>query len=229
MSCRPLLAALTGATNAYSDYTRTRARRLIQEIADHYAVQRTQLICICLGAVGAAIIMAWLIARSLTRALGTEPGTLSEIIRRVCGGDLSPVVGAQTAPSGSVLASMGAMQASLMQLIGQVRTSADNVATGSSQIASGNQDLSSRTEQQASSLQETVSSMEELTSTVKQNAENAQQASTLAANASEVALKGSAVVAEVVATMTDIRQSSTKVADITGIIEALPFRPISWR
>jgi methyl-accepting chemotaxis protein-1 (serine sensor receptor) len=222
--CRPLLAALTGATNAYSDYTRTRARGLIQDAADRYTVQRTQLMGICLGAVGAAIAMAWLITRSLMRALGTEPGSLGEIVRRVADGDLSPVAGAQTAPSASVLASMGAMQTSLMQLIGQVRTSADNVATGSSQIASGNQDLSSRTEQQASSLQETVSSMDELTSTVRQNAQNAQQASTLAANASEVAQKGSAVVGEVVATMTEIRQSSTKVADITGIIEGIAFQ-----
>lgn len=56
---------------------------------------------------------------------------------------------ADSAPAGSVLASMGAMQGSLVKLIGQVRIAADSIATGSSQIASGNQDLSSRTEQQA--------------------------------------------------------------------------------
>ena len=66
--------------------------------------------------------------------------------------------------------------------------------------------------------------MEELTSTVKQNAENAQQASALAANASEVAHKGSTVVGQVVDTMTDINQSSTKIAKITGIIEGIAFQ-----
>ncbi|CAJ3791371.1 methyl-accepting chemotaxis protein [Burkholderia pseudomallei] len=217
--CRPLLAQLVKATNAYSEYTRGRAQEMVRESADHYASQRLLLVGLC-----AAVIAAILIARGLMRALGAEPATLGDVTRRVANGDLSPVAGAQTAPSGSVLASMGEMQASLVRLIGQVSTAADSIATGSSQIASGNQDLSSRTEHQASSLQETASSMEELTSTVRQNAENAQQASSLAANASEVAQKGSTVVGQVVDTMTDISQSSEKVAEITGIIESIAFQ-----
>ncbi|EIF34916.1 methyl-accepting chemotaxis protein [Burkholderia sp. Ch1-1] len=222
--CRPLLAALVKATDAYSDFASFRSQELLQESAARYATQRMLLIGICLAAIAAAGVAAFLITRSVTRALGAEPAELGEVTRRVAGGDLSLVPGAQAAPRGSVLASMGEMQASLVKLIAQVRTSADNIATGSSEIASGNQDLSSRTEQQASSLQETASSMEELTSTVKQNAENAQQASALAANASEVAQKGSAVVGQVVETMTDISESSTKIADITGIIEGIAFQ-----
>ncbi|ALB93778.1 methyl-accepting chemotaxis protein [Burkholderia pseudomallei] len=222
--CRPLLAQLVKATNAYSEYTRGRAQEMVRESADHYASQRLLLVSLCAAAIGAAVIAAILIARGLMRALGAEPATLGDVTRRVANGDLSPVAGAQTAPSGSVLASMGEMQASLVRLIGQVSTAADSIATGSSQIASGNQDLSSRTEHQASSLQETASSMEELTSTVRQNAENAQQASSLAANASEVAQKGSTVVGQVVDTMTDISQSSEKVAEITGIIESIAFQ-----
>ncbi|WP_255214030.1 methyl-accepting chemotaxis protein, partial [Burkholderia pseudomallei] len=220
--CRPLLAQLVKATNAYSEYTRGRAQEMVRESADHYASQRLLLVSLCAAAIGAAVIAAILIARGLMRALGAEPATLGDVTRRVANGDLSPVAGAQTAPSGSVLASMGEMQASLVRLIGQVSTA--SIATGSSQIASGNQDLSSRTEHQASSLQETASSMEELTSTVRQNAENAQQASSLAANASEVAQKGSTVVGQVVDTMTDISQSSEKVAEITGIIESIAFQ-----
>ena len=111
-----------------------------------------------------------------------------------------------------------------MQLIDQVRQVAHGIASDVGQIASGNQDLSSRTEQQASSLQETASSMEELTSTVKQNADNAQQACTLAADASNIAQRGSSVVGNVVSTMTDIRDSSAKVAEITGIIEGIAFQ-----
>ncbi|MDF6842525.1 methyl-accepting chemotaxis protein, partial [Escherichia coli] len=85
-------------------------------------------------------------------------------------------------------------------------------------------DLSQRTEAQASSLQETAASMEELTSTVKQNAENAQHATALASTASEVALKGSTVVSQVVTTMQDISDRSSKIADITGIIEGIAFQ-----
>ncbi|WP_017773535.1 methyl-accepting chemotaxis protein [Paraburkholderia kururiensis] len=222
--CRPLLAELIKSTNAYSHYTRSRAQQMMQESAEHYASQRVLLIGICLAALAAAVVAALLITRGLTRSLGAEPSTLSDITRRVAAGDLSTVAGAQSAPKGSVLASMSEMQASLVRLIAQVRTAADGIATGSSEIASGNQDLSSRTEQQASSLQETASSMEELTSTVRQNAENAQQASALAGNASEVAHKGSTVVGQVVETMTDISHSSSKIAEITGIIEGIAFQ-----
>ncbi|KLU20650.1 chemotaxis protein [Caballeronia mineralivorans PML1(12)] len=222
--CRPLLAALIKATNAYSNYTRSRAEQMVQESTEHYVNQRTLLMMICLVALCAAVGAAFVITRGLTRALGAEPGVLSEVTRRVAAGDLNPVPGAQHAPPGSVLASMGEMQGSLVRLIGQVRTSADSIATGSSQIAAGNVDLSSRTEQQAASLQETASSMEELTSTVKQNAENAQQASALAADASDVAQKGSVVVSQVVDTMGDISGSSTKIAEITGIIEGIAFQ-----
>ncbi|RQQ21733.1 methyl-accepting chemotaxis protein [Burkholderia stagnalis] len=222
--CRPLLVALINATNAYSEYTHGRATKMIEEASEELSRQRTLLIAICLGSVVAAVVAGLLITRSLTRALGAEPVQLREVTRQVAKGDLRSVENAVGAPMGSVLASIREMQGSLVALIGQVRASADNIATGSSQIASGNQDLSSRTEQQASSLQETASSMEELTSTVKQNAENAQQASALAANASEVAQKGSTVVGHVVETMNDISQSSTKVAEITGIIEGIAFQ-----
>ncbi|SAK97503.1 methyl-accepting chemotaxis protein [Caballeronia pedi] len=222
--CRPLLVALITATNAYSTYTRQREEQLVHESEAQYANQRTLLIAMCMTAVILAAIAGVLITRSLTRALGGEPDTLSRVSRRVAEGDLSAVEGARKAPAGSVMASMGVMQASLVKLIGEVRIASDNIATGSSQIASGNQDLSSRTEQQAASLQETASSMEELTATVKQNAENAQQASALAANASEVAHKGSKVVSNVVQTMGDINERSTKVAEITGIIEGIAFQ-----
>jgi len=165
-----------------------------------------------------------LLLRTLMRALGAEPDILSEVTQRVASGDLSPVPGAHQAPAGSVLASMGEMQGSLVKLIGQVRIAAESIASGSSQIAAGNVDLSSRTEEQAASLEETAASMEELTSTVKQNSDSAQQASGLAATASSVAQKGHAVVMQVVSTMEDISQSSTKIADITGLIEGIAFQ-----
>jgi methyl-accepting chemotaxis protein-1 (serine sensor receptor) len=165
-----------------------------------------------------------LITRGIVRALGAEPDQLGEVARRVASGDLGPVADAERAPPGSVLASMSTMQTSLVGLIGDVRASADSIATGSSQIATGNIDLSTRTEQQAASLEETASSMEQLTATVRQNAENAQQASTLSATASAVAQQGNAVVGRVVDTMSSISSSSSKIADITGIIEGIAFQ-----
>ena len=85
-------------------------------------------------------------------------------------------------------------------------------------------DLCARTEQQASNLAATATSMEQLTVTVKQNADNARQANQMAQGASNVAQKGGAMVAQVIDTMNSINQSSRKIADIIGVIDAIAFQ-----
>ncbi|MGS0984681.1 methyl-accepting chemotaxis protein [Burkholderia glumae] len=224
VKCRPLLTALIKAVNDYLAYSNQRSADMIQQSQERFVSQRNLLIGLSLLAIAMAVLAGVLITRGLIRSLGAEPAALKDASTRVASGDIGPVRGAELAASGSVLASMGTMQASLVQLIERVKSSVDNIANGTSQIAAGNQDLSSRTEQQASALQQTASSMDELTSTVKQNAQNAQQACVLANSASEIAQKGSAVVGQVVETMSDINQSSAKVADITGIIEGIAFQ-----
>lgn len=222
--CRPLLEALLTAVGDYIRYSGEQAKLNVESSAIAYVSQRTMLVVISAFAVLLAVVLGWLIPRRLATSLGAEPGELSDVAKRVAQGDLSPVHGADAAPSGSVLASMGAMQGQLVGLIGQVRSSADSIATASAQIAEGNNDLSGRTEQQASALEETAASMEELSSTVKQNADNAYQADQLAQSASAVAIDGGAVVSEVVATMKDINESSKRIADIISVIDGIAFQ-----
>ncbi|WP_075358601.1 methyl-accepting chemotaxis protein [Caballeronia sordidicola] len=216
--------ALKTAFDSQNDYN----EKLSNDLREANNAASSSAFSLMLSCIVIAVVLSAglgvLLLRTLMRALGAEPDVLSEVTKRVAGGDLSPVPGAHQAPAGSVLASMGEMQASLVKLIGQVRSAAESIASGSSQIAAGNVDLSSRTEEQAAALEETAASMEELTSAVKQNSESAQQASGLAATASSVAQKGNAVVSQVVATMADINQSSTKIGDITGIIEGIAFQ-----
>jgi len=224
VNCRPLLAALLAATREYISYSEEQAQRNVEASAAAYASQRALLLSLSVFAVALAAALGWLITRRLVTSLGAEPGDLSDAAQRVAHGDLSPVSGAQTAPAGSVLASMGAMQGQLVGLIGQVRSSADSIAIASAQIAQGNIDLSSRTEEQASALEETAASMEQLSATVKQNAENARQANQLAQGASAVAIKGGEVVGQVVDTMKGINDSSKKIADIISVIDGIAFQ-----
>jgi len=116
------------------------------------------------------------------------------------------------------------MQANLSNTVIAVRHGVEEISIGSREIAAGNTDLSSRTEEQAASLQETAASMEQLAATVRQNAESSQQANKLAGNASEIAGRGGAAVDQVVATMSDISQSSHKIADIVNVIEGIAFQ-----
>ncbi len=112
----------------------------------------------------------------------------------------------------------------LTEVINEIKRSAEQVKTGATEISQGNSDLSQRTEEQASSLEETASSLEELTGTVKQNADNAQTANQLAGSARELAEKGGAVVSNAVDAMSEINASSSKIADIIGVIDEIAFQ-----
>jgi methyl-accepting chemotaxis protein-1 (serine sensor receptor) len=222
--CRPLLAALIKAANAYIAHAQTSAAEEVKVAESAYAANRNMLLAACALAISLAIGLTLMITRGLTRSLGAEPSDLSAAARRVATGDLGTVAGAAAAPAGSVLASLGDMQVSLAKVVGQVRNASDSIATGSAQIATGNSDLSQRTEEQASNLQQTAASMEQMNSTVKNNAETARQATDLASSASAAAQKGGQVVGQVVSTMDDITESSKKIADIIGVIDSIAFQ-----
>ena len=112
----------------------------------------------------------------------------------------------------------------LAGVLAEIRDTSESVRVASQEIATGNQDLSSRTEQTASSLEQTASSMEQLTDTVQQNAERAAQANQLVMSTSEVAARGGEVVGRVVHTMQDISSSSSRIADIIGVIDGIAFQ-----
>ena len=112
----------------------------------------------------------------------------------------------------------------LKEVVGRIQEATRTINTAAQEIAAGNQDLSSRTEEQASSLEETASSMEQLNATVKQNADNARQANELAKTSNDGILRGGEVVKRVVVTMGEIQRSSSKIAEIIGVIDSIAFQ-----
>ena len=219
--CRPLLAALVRATNAYAEYTRGRQEQMVRESDEQYQTQRNWMVALCVAALALAAAAGVFITRSITVPIRRAVDVASTVAR----GDLrSRIVVMQKDETGQLLGALADMNARLIETVSRVRESSGSIANASTEIATGNTDLSQRTEEQAASLEETAASMEELTSTVKQNTENAQQASALASSASNVAERGSKVVSQVVDTMHGISASSAKIAEITGMIEGIAFQ-----
>lgn len=219
--CRPLLAALVRATNAYAEYTRGRQEQMVRESDEQYQTQRNWMVALCVAALALAAAAGVFITRSITVPIRRAVDVASTVAR----GDLrSRIVVMQKDETGQLLGALADMNARLIETVSRVRDSSGSIANASTEIATGNTDLSQRTEEQAASLEETAASMEELTSTVKQNTENAQQASALASSASNVAERGSKVVSQVVDTMHGISASSAKIAEITGMIEGIAFQ-----
>jgi methyl-accepting chemotaxis protein len=105
-----------------------------------------------------------------------------------------------------------------------LRGSSSRIHNACSEIAAGNQNLSERTEQTAINLQRTTASMNGLTTTSQQADISATQANDLVKTACNVAQEGSEVIAEVVSTMQGISESSSKIADIIGLIDGIAFQ-----
>ncbi len=112
----------------------------------------------------------------------------------------------------------------LSSIVNRIKSSASSVSGSSNEINQGNANLSQRTEEQAANLEETASSMEEITTAVKQNADNAKQANELVINACEQAESGGKVVGSAMDAMSEINDSSKKIADIIGVIDEIAFQ-----
>ncbi|CAN7470754.1 methyl-accepting chemotaxis protein [Caballeronia sp. LjRoot29] len=185
----------------------------------HHATEIS--IALMLSVLALAMIGGVMFSRTVSRPLGHA----LNCARAVATGNLSMEFDSSGKDEiAQLLAALKDMQSSLSQVVAKVRENAEGVATASAEIASGNLNLSSRTEEQAASLEETAASMEELTGTVRQNAENARQASTLADAASHTASRGGVMMDQVVETMHGIADSSSKVAEIIAVIDAIAFQ-----
>ncbi len=172
----------------------------------------------------AAVAFA-LASLQLGRGISRRLDLAVEIADKVAAGDLTPSRDASSHDEiGRLLQALNRMNDSLTRVVQKVRQGTEEIATASSQIAAGNQDLAQRNEEQASSLEETVASMEQLTGTVKQNAGRASDAHVSANSASQIATQAGNVVTQVVQTMAEITDSSRRVAEITGVIDAIAFQ-----
>ncbi|MDD2978017.1 methyl-accepting chemotaxis protein [Aquabacterium sp.] len=173
------------------------------------------------AALVAALLMGLRLIGSITRPIAQAV----HVANTVAAGELTyPIDTSGSDETAQLLQALRRMQEGLVQVVAKVRSGSESVATASEQIAQGNNDLSARTESQASALQQTAASMEQLNSAVRQNADNARQANQLAVNASSVAQQGGDVVADVVRTMKEINTSSSKIADIIGVIDSIAFQ-----
>lgn len=152
-------------------------------------------------------------------------GFLAAHFEAIAKGDLTQRIQSKSKDEvGQVFASLQHMQERLIKAFGTMRLNAAQLHVGTEGIVDSNGRLNARIEEQAAALQQTATSMEQLSSTVRQNADNAHQANQLAVTASSVAQRGGQAVGEVVNTMQGISASSSKIADIVGVIDSIAFQ-----
>jgi len=171
------------------------------------------------------VIVGVLIGMVLARAITSPLRKAVDISKRISEGHLDNEIEITSRDeTGELLTSLTNMSQSLKSIVGEVIQSSSAIANASSEIAMGNANLSQRTEEQASSLEETASSMEEMTGTVRQNADSASQARQLAEANRSRASSGAEVVTRTVQAMSDISDSSVRIADIITTIDGIAFQ-----
>ncbi|SDY27222.1 methyl-accepting chemotaxis protein [Allochromatium warmingii] len=161
----------------------------------------------------------------LLEIVATGLADVATVLKAMADGDLNRRIEADYGGTfGQVKDDTNTTVARLREVVGRILEVSDAITTAAGEIASGNQDLSHRTEEQAASLEETASSMEQLNATVKQNAQNAEQANELAQHANIIAARGGEMVQRVVGTMSQIQDSSRRIADIISVIDSIAFQ-----
>ena len=187
---------------------------------------RTAMIGAMIGLVGTVlgVVLMWLFGRGVLRQLGGDPTHAAEVARTISTGDFTQTVALQPGDNSSLMYSMAHMQSSLAAMTGNIQEAADAIDVAANEIRLGNVDLSARTESQAAGLEETAAAMEEITSTVRLNADNATEGNRVASQASQMATQSGGAVASAVNTMNDIRNSSSRMVEIIGVIESIAFQ-----
>jgi len=178
------------------------------------------LVTIAVAVVVSLGAAAWNI-RSITSRLRQASKVADSIARGELGHRIDSGMGDEI---GALLSSLRKMDAKLVETVEGVRGDATSVAFAARELVKGSDDLNERTQQQAAALEETAASMEQMTATVKQNADNAREANQLVADACQSAERGSSVMASAVSAMREINDSSSRIANIIGVIDEIAFQ-----
>ncbi len=159
---------------------------------------RAVLLVTLLVAVGVFIILAVIIARSITQPLDEAMKVADELSQ----GDLRLDIEVRSRDeTGLLLAAMKHMVEKLRSVVTDVKTAADNVASGSQEMSANSEQMSQGTSEQAASAEQASSSVEEMNATIKQNSDNALQTEKIALKSAADAAESGKAVSEAVTAM----------------------------
>jgi len=193
----------------------------VDDLREHYY----QLLSINAACVSGILLLAGYLYWSFYRVIDGGLKETRKHLRAIAGGDLTTALhpwGKDEAAE--LMLELRDMQSALIGMVSQVRKVGTEVVHSSSEIASGALDLSRRTEQAAANLEETAASMAQMTTTVRTATDLASEASAVARTNAGMAAKGGQVMSAIVAKMTAIHASSTKISEIISVIDGIAFQ-----
>ncbi|GHE22475.1 methyl-accepting chemotaxis protein [Halomonas urumqiensis] len=210
--------------NAFLDFQEAQSDTSTALARDTASGFQMLMVGLCLMALLAGGLIAFLLSRQLLGELGAEPSEVRAFAHAIGRGKLTTHGRLRKGDTRSIMAAQVEMARHLQGIVAQVRAASEAVASNSEQIAEGSNELATRSEQQASSLTETAAAMEQLTGTVAQNADNAQRASHEANSTAMTAERGGIAVRGVADAMNGLDKSSREIASIISTIDSIAFQ-----
>ena len=174
------------------------------------------------------VVMLLMVAGAWLYLLRNLVSPLAQLIvaaNRMAGGNLTQAVMSNRQDQiGELQKALSQLSVNLLSVVRDAREQSLSMQEATQEISQGNVDLSQRTEAQASNLQQTAAALEEITGTVRETAASAQSASALSVQARELVEKGRDAVNSVADTMQAIEAASTRIGDITQVIDSIAFQ-----
>ncbi|WP_028329242.1 methyl-accepting chemotaxis protein [Brachyspira alvinipulli] len=190
-----------------------------------YEANRALMIMMIVISVIAIVVISIFISlfiRSITKPLHLLVGVAKEIAE----GDLRTTKQKihRKDELGELSNAFVSMRKKLVETIMVVEESANNITMAAKELSEQNTDLAHRTESQAASIEQTSASMTEISSTIKESADNSINGSKIILDSKSSVEKAGSIIAETTGNIEAVHDASSKIKDITKIIEDIAFQ-----
>ncbi|MGB0129659.1 MAG: MCP four helix bundle domain-containing protein, partial [Rhodocyclaceae bacterium] len=154
-----------------------------KQAGEQAALAERLMLILSAAAVALAVVIAFLITRSVLKQLGGDPSYVVSCMKQVEEGNLGVVIDTRENDRSSLLFALKGTVAKLAGIITEVRAAADALSSASEQVSATSQSLSQGASEQAASVEETSAAVEEMSASIAQNTENAKVTDGMASNA----------------------------------------------
>jgi methyl-accepting chemotaxis protein len=206
-----IMERMSSASALFRQEVLEQRRRLMEE-TDARTLSVSQML-VTGGVAGPmlAVLLAWLLARSIVRPLQEAMGLTSKL----ASGDLTTVIEVRGRDEAArMMEGMREMVRRFGGVLGEVRGAVGSLSGASGQVAAAAQALSQGTSTQAASVEETTTSLEQLSASISQNAETSRQLEAMAVKGAADAQESGQAVNETVEAMAAIAERISIVEEI---------------
>lgn len=217
----PVMNDYFASLQALVEYEKARIDKAGEVIDDDGTTAGQTLVITGILALILGGLLAWLIARTITRPLISA----ARVAREVAEGNLCVDIEVDSKDQlGQLMHALREMCGGLSDTVREVRQGADNIALTATEISSGNSDLAARTKAQAAGVEQTTATLELLTATINNTTDNTAQTYQFVTETTAIVEQNGVVMREVSSQMQEIYDSSSKMTAIIQIIDGIAFQ-----